>query len=112
MVCHVPVWMCLYLLHTLLQVKRGRPLKKNPLKNLGALLRLNPYAKTARRQELLHQVCFPACCLWLPTFGVSCWKLMHCAAARPAVETTSLLSPLTAQVMPLLKSVKFKLLLD
>ncbi|KAL3144447.1 60S ribosomal protein L4A [Trebouxia sp. C0010 RCD-2024] len=36
-------------------VKRGRPLKKNPLKNLGALLRLNPYAKTARRQELLHQ---------------------------------------------------------
>lgn len=40
-----------------LQVQRGRPLKKNPLKNLGALLKLNPYAKTARRQELLHQVC-------------------------------------------------------
>ena len=38
------------------QVKRGRALKKNPLKNLGALLKLNPYAKTARRQELLHQV--------------------------------------------------------
>ena len=39
------------------QQKRGRPLKKNPLKNLGALLKLNPYAKTARRQQLLSQVC-------------------------------------------------------
>ena len=29
------------------------PLKKNPLRNLGALLKLNPYAKTARRMELL-----------------------------------------------------------
>ena len=38
------------------QQKRGRPLKKNPLKNLGALLKLNPYAKTARRQQLLSQV--------------------------------------------------------
>jgi len=28
-------------------------LKKNPLKNLGALLKLNPYAKTTRRAELL-----------------------------------------------------------
>jgi large subunit ribosomal protein L4e len=28
------------------------PLKKNPLKNLGALLKLNPYAKTERRQQL------------------------------------------------------------
>ena len=36
--------------------KRGRPLKKNPLKNLGALLKLNPYAKTARRHQLLNQV--------------------------------------------------------
>lgn len=39
--------------------KTGRtnvPLKKNPLKNLGALLKLNPYAKTARRAELLAQV--------------------------------------------------------
>ena len=32
------------------------PLKKNPLKNLGALLKLNPYAKAARRAELLAQV--------------------------------------------------------
>ena len=32
------------------------PLKKNPLKNLGALLKLNPYAKTARRMELLAEV--------------------------------------------------------
>jgi large subunit ribosomal protein L4e len=30
-------------------------LKKNPLNNLGALLKLNPYAKTARRMELLAQ---------------------------------------------------------
>lgn len=29
--------------------------KKNPLKNLGALLKLNPYAKTARRQQLLKE---------------------------------------------------------
>eukprot|EP00246_Nothoceros_aenigmaticus_P009183 TRINITY_DN24548_c0_g1_i1.p1 TRINITY_DN24548_c0_g1~~TRINITY_DN24548_c0_g1_i1.p1 ORF type:complete len:408 (-),score=75.66 TRINITY_DN24548_c0_g1_i1:458-1681(-) len=36
------------------EVKR-RALKKNPLKNLGALLKLNPYAKTARRMELLAQ---------------------------------------------------------
>ncbi|KAJ7567957.1 hypothetical protein O6H91_01G013700 [Diphasiastrum complanatum] len=36
-------------------VKR-RPLKKNPLKNLGALLKLNPYAKTAKRMELLANV--------------------------------------------------------
>ncbi len=33
-----------------------RVLKKNPLKNLGALLKLNPYAKPARRAELLQQV--------------------------------------------------------
>ena len=32
-----------------------RVLKKNPLKNLGALLKLNPYAKSARRAELLQQ---------------------------------------------------------
>ena len=35
-------------------VKR-RVLKKNPIKNLGALIKLNPYAKTARRMELLAQ---------------------------------------------------------
>lgn len=33
-----------------------KTLKKNPLKNLGALLKLNPYAKAARRAELLAQV--------------------------------------------------------
>ena len=37
--------------------RTARPLKKNPLKNLGALLKLNPYAKTARRMELLMEVC-------------------------------------------------------
>ncbi|KAG0597514.1 hypothetical protein M758_12G000800 [Ceratodon purpureus] len=36
-------------------VIKRRVLKKNPLKNLGALLKLNPYAKTARRMELLAQ---------------------------------------------------------
>jgi large subunit ribosomal protein L4e len=30
-----------------------RPLKKNPLNNLGAMLKLNPYAKVARRAEVL-----------------------------------------------------------
>lgn len=34
---------------------KRRALKKNPLKNLGALLKLNPYAKTARRMEILAQ---------------------------------------------------------
>jgi large subunit ribosomal protein L4e len=29
------------------------PLKKNPLKNLGALMKLNPYAKTARRIQII-----------------------------------------------------------
>jgi large subunit ribosomal protein L4e len=28
---------------------RHGPLKKNPLRNLGAMLKLNPYAKVARR---------------------------------------------------------------
>jgi large subunit ribosomal protein L4e len=34
---------------------RRRPLKKNPLRNLGALLKLNPYAKAARRAALLQE---------------------------------------------------------
>jgi len=29
------------------------PLKKNPLRNLGAMLKLNPYAKTQRRMQIL-----------------------------------------------------------
>jgi hypothetical protein len=36
--------------------KMGKTLKKNPLKNLGAMLKLNPYAKTIRRQELAMAV--------------------------------------------------------
>lgn len=35
-------------------VKRA-PLKKNPLKNLNTMLRLNPYAKTAKRMALLAE---------------------------------------------------------
>lgn len=35
-------------------VKRA-PLKKNPLKNLNVLVKLNPYAKTARRMALLAE---------------------------------------------------------
>jgi len=31
------------------------PMKKNPLKNLNTLLKLNPYAKTARRMSLLAE---------------------------------------------------------
>uniref|UniRef100_A0A2P2JPE8 Large ribosomal subunit protein uL4 C-terminal domain-containing protein n=1 Tax=Rhizophora mucronata TaxID=61149 RepID=A0A2P2JPE8_RHIMU len=31
------------------------PLKKNPLKNLNVMLKLNPYAKTARRMSLLAE---------------------------------------------------------
>ncbi|XP_073425005.1 large ribosomal subunit protein uL4 [Dendrobates tinctorius] len=36
------------------RVKR-RELKKNPLKNLRVMLRLNPYAKTAKRNAILRQ---------------------------------------------------------
>ncbi|PPR84093.1 hypothetical protein GOBAR_AA36619 [Gossypium barbadense] len=36
------------------EIKRA-PLKKNPLKNLNAMLKLNPYAKTARRMALLAE---------------------------------------------------------
>ncbi|XP_027352051.1 60S ribosomal protein L4-like isoform X2 [Abrus precatorius] len=36
------------------EVKRAT-LKKNPLKNLNAMLKLNPYAKTARRMSLLAE---------------------------------------------------------
>ncbi|XP_065865793.1 large ribosomal subunit protein uL4-like [Euphorbia lathyris] len=35
-------------------IKRA-PLKKNPLKNLNSMLKLNPYAKTARRMSLLAE---------------------------------------------------------
>ena len=31
------------------------PMKKNPLRNLNTMLRLNPYAKTARRASLLAE---------------------------------------------------------
>uniref|UniRef100_A0A7S1T0J2 Large ribosomal subunit protein uL4 C-terminal domain-containing protein n=1 Tax=Tetraselmis chuii TaxID=63592 RepID=A0A7S1T0J2_9CHLO len=37
------------------EVKKGSTMKKNPLKNLGAMIKLNPYAKTARRHALLLQ---------------------------------------------------------
>lgn len=36
------------------ELKRAT-LKKNPLKNLKVLLKLNPYAKTARRMSLLAE---------------------------------------------------------
>ena len=36
------------------EVKRA-PMKKNPLKNLNVMLKLNPYAKTAKRMSLLAE---------------------------------------------------------
>jgi len=36
------------------QKKHSIPKKKNPLTNLGVMIRLNPYAKTLRRKELLR----------------------------------------------------------
>lgn len=50
-------------------------LKKNPLRNLGALLKLNPYAKVARRAELLaaqkgeRRVCWVGGGSWLSGGG-------------------------------------------
>merc|ERR1711997_882769 len=35
--------------------KSVKTLKKNPLKNLGAMLKLNPYAQTARRMALMAE---------------------------------------------------------
>jgi 60S ribosomal protein L4 C-terminal domain len=46
----------LLLVHLQTRQRTHLPLKKNPLKNLGALLKLNPYAKTARRQQQLLEV--------------------------------------------------------
>lgn len=43
------------------QPKKGSVLKKNPLKNLGAMLKLNPYSKTIRRMELANAVRLPLC---------------------------------------------------
>jgi large subunit ribosomal protein L4e len=57
-------------------------LKKNPLRNLGALLKLNPYAKVARRAELLAA-----------QKGAKAAKVEAArkakAAARPAVKKVS-----------------------
>ena len=39
--------------------RTARPLKKNPLRTWAPLLKLNPYAKTARRMELMMEVRFP-----------------------------------------------------
>merc|ERR1712127_344339 len=38
-----------------IKTKSGSRLKKNPLKNLGVKVRLNPYALSLRRSELLAQ---------------------------------------------------------
>ena len=46
--------------------KFGSTLKKNPLRNLGAMLKLNPYAKTLRRREMAQAV-RPSCCYLPPT---------------------------------------------
>ena len=76
------------------------PLKKNPLKNLGALLKLNPYAKTARRNELLAEVTtppppFPSDC---PREGACTWSSSRSRTSRPpgsqlAWQTLSLGNP-------------------
>jgi large subunit ribosomal protein L4e len=40
-------------LRPIIRLPKVRPLKKNPLKNLGVLIKLNPYAKTQRRNQIL-----------------------------------------------------------
>lgn len=56
------------------------PLKKNPLRNLGALLKLNPYAKVrpAPPRRLAPPLSPPACPPWPPAAGAPP------AFARPA----------------------------
>ncbi len=41
------------LCHPQAAAPKHKPLKKNPLKNLGAMLKLNPYAKAAIRREVI-----------------------------------------------------------
>ena len=67
--------------------RRTRTLKKNPLKNLGAMLKLNPYAKSARRAELLAQV--PPILAPAMAWHQSC--CMH--AWQPGLPATHSLSP-------------------
>jgi len=42
-------------LRPIIKQKKFQVRKKNPLKNLGALVKLNPYAKTARRKDVLAE---------------------------------------------------------
>ena len=48
------------------------PLKKNPLRNLGAMLKLNPYAKARHARACRHPL--PACAHW-PCGAV--WRSLH-----------------------------------
>lgn len=57
------------------------PLKKNPLKNLGALLKLNPYAKTARRNELMAEVSHPP-----PLPGLRCLCSAQAVESRQSIQ--------------------------
>jgi hypothetical protein len=62
-------------------------LKKNPLKNLGALVKLNPQAASARRNAILLTVRATAlvqpCCMvyvslqarWFPALQLQPWRL-------------------------------------
>ena len=63
--------------------KFGSTLKKNPLRNLGAMLKLNPYAKTLRRREMSQAVCPPplSASLHLCSAGVVSLRPARCAGA-------------------------------
>jgi 60S ribosomal protein L4 C-terminal domain len=64
--------------------KMGKALKKNPLKNLGAMLKLNPYAKTLRRRELAQQA-RPWTLLPFSVCLRRMWSLLCCCdLAQPA----------------------------
>lgn len=71
------------------EVRKGKTMKKNPLKNLGALIKLNPYAKTARRKALELQVHGPETHGPLPHCGLHFPLSQFCILFEPCIALHS-----------------------
>lgn len=61
----------------------GSTLKKNPLRNLGAMLKLNPYAKTLRRREMSQAV---RCLVFAGGFPSVPYISSFCPIIAPSIE--------------------------